>query len=632
MALNSLLSKMRELTAARWAIVKLTRRAGAGLVALLVTANLVLGVLPVVFVIITSIVLGRLPAAVTAGTGSAAWHWVLTLFTVAAGALILQQTISPLVLSLDELMARRIDGLAFGELMAASLNSAGIGPLEDQQLRDELREAVRSLEFAHQSPGRACTGQLRLVSRYTQLAGYAIAIGLIFSWLAAAGLVVTVLLFRHGQRGGLRRFAEAVRSLDRLERRSGYLRALAIGPAAGKEIRVFGLAGWLTASLRDAYLTWLRPMWAARRRIYLWPFIWYAIWGLVVTCVVFGVTGADAGRTLALTSFVLVMQASLGAIRLSEFYPEADIQTAVGMSAYDAIRQFEAGVEAFARQHGAGGAAAAVEAAPHSVPDPATAISFEKVTFCYPGDQRAVLRDLDLRIPVGRCTAIVGLNGAGKTTLVKLLARLYEPTSGSVLADDVDIRSYPVDAWRAKLGVIFQDFARFEASAADNIGFGAVSALGDADAIRATAEATGIAGVLEGLPRGLDTPLASHLTDGTDLSDGQWQRIALARALFALRHGSPIVVLDEPTANLDVRSEASFFDEFAQLTAGATTILISHRFSTVRRADLIIVLEHGQVREQGSHEQLLAADGKYARLFRLQADRFTHAGTGAEGG
>jgi ATP-binding cassette subfamily B protein len=628
MSHNSFLGKIRQLVAARWRIVRLTRRAGAGLVTLLVAANLVLGVLPVVFVIITSIVLGRLPAAVTAGTGSAAWRWVLTLFAIAAAALILQQFLGPLVLALDELMARRIDGLAFGQLMAASLRSTGVGPLEDQHLRDELREAARSLEFAHQSPGRACTGQLRLISRYTQVAGFGAAIGLEFSWLAAAGLVSTVLLFRHGQRGGLRRFAEAVRTLDRLERKSGYLRALAIGPEAGKEIRVFGLADWLRDGLRDAYLSWLRPLWAERRRIYLWPFIWYAAWGTIVTGIVFGVIGADAGRTIALTGFVLVMQASLAVMRLAEFYPEADIQTAVGMSAYDAIQQFAAGVEAFGGQDPTDdGVAVRAE-----VPDPVTAIQFENVTFRYPGQERIVLCDLNLTIPVGRCIAIVGLNGAGKTTLVKLLARLYEPTSGTVRADGVDIRSYPVAAWRSKLGVIFQDFARFEASAADNVGFGAVSALGDRDAIRAAADATGITEALDCLPLGLDTPLARHLAEGTELSDGQWQRIALARALFALRNGSPIVVLDEPTANLDVRSEASFFDEFAHLTAGATTVLISHRFSTVRRADLIAVLDHGQVIEQGSHEELLAAGGKYARLFRLQADRFAHAGVGdAEG-
>ena len=206
---------------------------------------------------------------------------------------------------------------------------------------------------------------------------------------------------------------------------------------------------------------------------------------------------------------------------------------------------------------------------------------------------------------------------------MKLLARLYEPTAGAVRADGVDIRDYSIDQWRGKLGVIFQDYARYEVSAADNIALGAVDFIDDRGGVEAAAEAVGLAATLDELPRGLDTPLARHLAGGADLSGGQWQRVALARALFAQRHGSPIVVLDEPTASLDVRAEASFFDEFAGLTQGATTLLISHRFSTVRRADLIVVLADGQVAEQGSHDALLARNGRYAELFRLQADRFT---------
>jgi ATP-binding cassette subfamily B protein len=257
------------------------------------------------------------------------------------------------------------------------------------------------------------------------------------------------------------------------------------------------------------------------------------------------------------------------------------------------------------------------------VPDPAQTIHFDHVTFRYPGGRRPVFEDLDLTVPVGRCTAIVGLNGAGKTTLVKLLARLYEPTAGAVRVDGVDIRTHSVDAWRTKLGVIFQDFAHFDVSAAENIGFGSVTHLDDRQGIRECAEAVGLTSTLDDLPRGLDTPLARHLTGGAELSGGQWQRVALARALFALRHGAPIVVLDEPTASLDVRAEATFFDEFAALTHGATTLLISHRFSTVRHADLIVVLEEGRITEQGSHDELLARGGRYAELFRLQADRFT---------
>lgn len=259
---------------------------------------------------------------------------------------------------------------------------------------------------------------------------------------------------------------------------------------------------------------------------------------------------------------------------------------------------------------------------PAAVPGPVREIRFDRVTFRYPGQDRAVFDGLDLIIPAGRCTAIVGVNGAGKTTLVKLLARLYQPAQGTVCADGTDIRHYPLDEWRAKIAVIFQEFARFEASVADNIAFGSIGHTDDRDGIRRAAEAAGLAEALDALPRGLDTPLARHLSGGVELSGCQWQRIALARALFAHRHGSPVVVLDEPTASLEVRAEARFFDEFADLTQDATTLLISHRFSTVRRADNIVVLERGHVTEHGNHEELMAQGGRYAELFRLQAGRF----------
>jgi len=203
-----------------------------------------------------------------------------------------------------------------------------------------------------------------------------------------------------------------------------------------------------------------------------------------------------------------------------------------------------------------------------------------------------------------------------------LLARLYEPTDGRLLVDDVDVRSFEVDEWRRRIGVIFQDFNRYELSAAENIGFGAVELLGDRERIRLAAGKAGVLHALDRLPLGLDTPLARQYRDGTDLSGGQWQRVAIARALFALESGASILVLDEPTAALDVRAEAAFFDRFVDLTRGVTSILISHRFSSVRHADGIVVLEGGRVVESGTHEELLTLGGRYATLFRLQAERF----------
>jgi ATP-binding cassette subfamily B protein len=318
------------------------------------------------------------------------------------------------------------------------------------------------------------------------------------------------------------------------------------------------------------------------------------------------------------------MQSGIGALRLCGYYPEADVQTAIGMYSYEAVQRFTRFVAEYRQP---------VVAPPADpVPGQSGTIHFDDVSFCYPGGGRELFDHLDLEIPLGRCTAIVGANGAGKTTLVKLLSRLYEPTGGSIRLDGVDIRSYPLEEWRAKLSVIFQDYQRYEVAAADNIGFGAVEHAGDRDAIRAAAQAAGIATVLDELPEGMDTPLARHLTGGAELSGGQWQRVALARALFGLRSGSSVVVLDEPTASLDVRAEARFFDEFADLTQEATTLLISHRFSTVRRADNIVVLENGRVTEQGTHQELMDLGGRYAELFRIQADRFSDAeGSDPEG-
>jgi ATP-binding cassette, subfamily B, bacterial len=630
---QALRSKPVRLAVARLDIVWLSRRAGAPLIIFDVLLNLVFGALPVVFVIAAAVMLGRVPAAVQGGVHSAAWHSLLIAFLWAAASFIGQHILAPIREAASDLVARYVDGQVIDDVIAASTGTAGIGPLEDPGVVEDLRTAARELETWVQSPGQACGGQLALIARYTQLAGYAAIVGAAFNWFAAAGIVIAVLLFRYGMRGGLRKYADIRFELDGAELKNDYLRALAIDAAAAKEIRVFGLMDWLREYWHQCYMDWLKPLWAARRRIYLWPFVLFTVWGMAVTAVVVGIVGRSAAHSsadLSLTSFVMVITAALGALRLGEFYRESDLPTAVGMHAYDAVRRFYSRLKADEVRRAdlvaqytvdAGGSTARAE-----VPEPTSTIQFDNVSFRYPGQERMIFDGLDLTIPIGQCAALVGVNGAGKTTLVKLLARLYEPTAGAIRLDGVDIRSYPLEAWRARLGVIFQDFARYEVSAADNIGFGAVAYADDRAGVRSVIEAVGLDEALDALPRGMDTPLARHLEGGADLSGGQWQRVALARALFALRHGSSILVLDEPTASLDVRAEAGFFREFTDLARGATTLLISHRFSTVRQADLIVVLEHGKVTEQGSHEDLLARDGRYAHLFRLQADRFTESG------
>jgi ATP-binding cassette subfamily B protein len=214
--------------------------------------------------------------------------------------------------------------------------------------------------------------------------------------------------------------------------------------------------------------------------------------------------------------------------------------------------------------------------------------------------------------------------------LIKSLARLYDPTGGAVRVDGMDLRQVAPQHWHHQIAAIFQDFLRFELSARENIGFGGLALAGDQNALDRAAAKAGILNQILALPKGWDTPLARHFTDGADLSGGEWQRIGLARAFLAVEAGARVLILDEPTANLDVRAEAEIYDRFLELTRGLTTILISHRFSTVRRADRICLIESGAIAELGTHDELIAKNGKYAALFTLQSRRFTETSGGAE--
>jgi ATP-binding cassette subfamily B protein len=317
-------------------------------------------------------------------------------------------------------------------------------------------------------------------------------------------------------------------------------------------------------------------------------------------------------------------------------YFQEDWQTQYGLGALEALQNFEAGSAALAPGNAAPGNTAPGNTGPQNEGSPADAardpagmpretLRFDAVSFRYPGAERLVLDGLSLDVPTGKSLAVVGLNGAGKTTLVKLLAGLYQPASGAIRVDGTDLRELPLAAWQRNVAAIYQDFERYQLPAAENIAFGDAAGPAARDDIRWAAAQAGILEVLEALPRGLDTPLAAGYADGTDLSGGQWQRVALARAFYALRGGARILILDEPTASLDVRGEAEFLDQFIELTQGVTTIVISHRFATVRHADTIVVLDGGRITEQGTHESLLADGGRYAELFRLQAERFADA-------
>ncbi|MEU9356203.1 ABC transporter ATP-binding protein [Streptomyces griseoloalbus] len=251
-------------------------------------------------------------------------------------------------------------------------------------------------------------------------------------------------------------------------------------------------------------------------------------------------------------------------------------------------------------------------------------IEFRDVSFTYPGTDELVLDRLSFRIPAGQCVALVGQNGAGKTTIVKLLTRLYERTGGQILIDDVPIEEYDLDELQRNMGVIFQDFIRYETTARDNIGFGRIEARHDTERVARAAASGGAEQVIDGLPHTYDTMLGRHFEEGHQLSGGQWQKIALSRAFM---RKAPVVILDEPTAAIDAEAEAEIFGRLRTIAHEATSLVIAHRFSTVRIADKILVIQGGRLLEEGTHEELLTADGVYARLFNLQASGYlTEAG------
>jgi ATP-binding cassette subfamily B protein len=246
-------------------------------------------------------------------------------------------------------------------------------------------------------------------------------------------------------------------------------------------------------------------------------------------------------------------------------------------------------------------------------------IEFRHVSFCYPGTSRYIIKDLNILLESGKCVALVGSNGAGKTTLVKLLTRLYEPTDGEILIDDVPLKEYDLQSVRSCISAIFQDFVQYSSSAYDNIGYGAIEAIDDEKRICIAAEQSEAAAFINEFPEQYQTMLGRVFERGQQLSGGQWQKIALARAF--VRRAS-IVILDEPTASIDAEAETKIFNKLKEVAKGATSLVIAHRFSTVRIADRILVLENGQIIEDGSHDELLQLQGRYAYLFNLQASAY----------
>ncbi|MDQ3782678.1 MAG: ABC transporter ATP-binding protein/permease [Actinomycetota bacterium] len=377
----------------------------------------------------------------------------------------------------------------------------------------------------------------------------------------------------------------------------------------GKEVRVTGIGLRLITQRRQAWEAWYRPVAAARWGSAVWNAGAWAVFGAsYVAAVVFVAAGLDAGAGDVL--LVLAAGARLSAY-VGATVGEIGFLRGIWMDGSQRL----AWLEDYAA------AVASISDVP--VPDRLTdGIAFDHVSFAYPGTDRLVLDDVKLVLPAGTVVAIVGENGAGKTTMVKLLAKFYQPSAGRILVDGADLARMPAEQWRGSLAGAFQDFFRFEFTAAGSVGVGDVPRIDDRTAVEAAVARAGAGDVIDGLRHGLDTQLGPTWPEGVEVSFGQWQKVALARGF--MRDEPLLLVLDEPTASLDAETEHALFERYAagarhRGEAGRITILVSHRFSTVRMADLIVVLDGARVVEVGTHADLVARGGQYAQLYEIQA-------------
>jgi len=515
---------------------------------------------------------------------------------------ILLQTLAPIHQAISSNLGDRTSAWLYDRLTEACVRPPGMGHLEDPRLTSDLTVA-RDFDLGMTGPPMSISMDFIAGGMGEMIGGLACAAILFaYAWWAPLLLAGAWLATHWLLRESAVWFDRNTDQVRGAQRDADYAYRLAVDAAPSKELRLFGLADW-TIDRFVAHRTKLHTLQYEATRLRERPMTWSL---LVVT----------AANIIVFWS--LASAAVAGRLSLGEVVAFASAAAGVSMIAFGglswAIESAAPPVAAVLRVGPAMQAAGALPLGNRPAGRlPAHDIRFRDVTFGYPGGAN-VLEQFDLTIPAGSSLAIVGQNGAGKTTLAKLLCRLYDPQAGAIEIDGEDLRALSLDGWRARLAAVFQDFIRFEMPLRDNV---APAGASDAD-VRAALESAGAAQLA-----GLDTVLSKAYEGGTDLSGGQWQRVALARALCAVRVGAGVVLLDEPTAQLDVRGEAEIFDRILAATRHCTTILISHRFSTVRHADRICVLEHGRVAELGTHDALIAAGGRYKTMFDLQAQRFT---------
>jgi ATP-binding cassette, subfamily B, bacterial len=524
------------------------------------------------------------------------WKLLILELLLAVGS----DTLARFITLVDSLLGDRFTNYVSIRLMdhAASLDLVSF---EDPVFYDKMERARRQTT--------ARLGMLASLAGMAQqlltLISLLSAVIFFYPWLLLLLMLATIPVFLGETRFAMLSYSMLYRYTP--ERRElDYLRYLGASNESAKEVKIFGLGKYLSDRARVLF----DRFYADNKHLAIRRALHGTLINLVPTGAYYGAYALIIVRALAGALTVGDLTLMVGAFSRARNIMEGLVSGIVGVSEQalfiqDLFDFFETNPT--------------ITSPPHALPAPRpirSGFEFQNVSFAYEGSQRQVLSNISFRFYPAERIALVGENGAGKTTLVKLLARLYDPTEGRILLDGIDLREYDVNDLRHEIGVIFQDYMRYDMLAAENIGVGRIDELRNEARVTSSAEKSLAAAVVSTLPKSFQQMLGRRFEGGVDLSTGQWQKIALARAYM---RDAQILILDEPTASLDARAEFQVYQRFVDLTAGKMAVLISHRFSTVRMADRILVLEEGRIVEHGSHQQLVALGGKYAELFELQA-------------
>jgi len=582
-------------------VVLLIWQSGRSLVAAILSLRLIIALIPLGVLTVARRIIDIVNFRVTGAQHSAdhLWPFLWTEFALAASGVILSRL-------LDYFDSRLADQFTHGVSLRVieQASRLDLSSFEDPSFYDRLERArVQATDrvVILTSIGSLFQRTLSLISLSAAVIWYS-------PWLFFLLLICALPAFAGEAQFALVGYTVAHR-LTPIRRELDYLRTLGSSRDSAKEIKMFALADYLLARYRELSSEVIRSNLSTTRRRTIWAVLFAALSaGGYYGAYAYLVFQALGGR-ITIGTLTLLTGAIAGA--------NNELQTVFSLfSNISEQSLFLSDLLVFLAEK------PKIISKPQAIVGPRPirdGLEFRDVSFHYSSSDKNVLQNLDLRISKGERVALVGENGQGKTTLVKLVTRLYDPTSGSILIDGVDLRDYRVDELRREIGVLFQDFFRYDMSVRDNIAVGRVELIKDTGALLNAAHRSQADQIVAGLPAGLEQMLGSRFEGSVDLSGGQWQRLALARAYL---RDAQILLLDEPTASLDAVAEAEVFSAFSELTQDRIALLISHRFSTVRMAARIVVLSNGRIEEEGSHDDLVAQGGVYAKLFELQAENY----------